>query len=91
MYHSIHHASPKMLCLMFHLQHLQYMSTQPLFGQCNLLETDLFPLFPVPLRQRQMTVMTSGIHPHPPPPHPPHHPPPPTPTHITAIISVTNR
>ena len=50
-----------MLCLMFHLQHLQYMSTQPLFGQCNLLETDLFLLFHVPLRQRQMTVMTSGI------------------------------
>ena len=45
MYHSIHHASPKMLCLMFHLQHLQYMSTQPLFEQCNPLETDLFPFF----------------------------------------------
>ena len=31
------------------------------FGQFNPLETDIVPLFHVPLRQCQMTVMTSGI------------------------------
>ena len=56
--HTVLHASLKMPCLMFYLQHPHYMSAQPLFEQFNPLETDPFR---VSSRRRQMTVMTSGI------------------------------